>query len=257
MSHGIGVNKELIMSRLNIFKPKASDGFLEALINDIEMNANRGSNKPVTAFKPSMMHCQREVFFAFKNYQQDTASVDYQSVGILESGTDRHRRIQDALLKSKKIEYLDISKYILENQLGYLEVIGNFGNETLLYHKQLNIRFMTDGLVKYNGKVYILEIKTEAGMKFERHSEVWEEHYLQASCYSIVFMVNDIIFLYENRDTLEKKVCELHVTHEMRQGVYDFINSVNSYLEAGALPPKTTNSKHCQWCAYRSTCKGV
>lgn len=245
------------MPRLNLFEKKSLDGFLDVLIKDIEMNAVRGNNKPVTAFKPSMMHCQREVFFAFKNFPQDTTLPDYQSIGILENGTDRHRRIQDALLKSKKIEYLDISKFILENQLGYLEILGDYGNETLLYNKRLNMRFMTDGLVKYNDKVYILEIKTEASMKYEKHTAVWEEHYIQASCYSISFMVNDILFLYENRDTLEKKVCPLFVTHEMRQSVYDFINAVNSYLEVDGLPPKTANTKHCQWCAYRGSCRGV
>lgn len=244
------------MSRLNLFQD-FSGLFLTDLVNDIEMNSRTESRKSTKAYKPSMMKCQREVFFAFNDYEKEDGSFDFQSIGILENGTDRHKRLQDILGKSKTIEYLDVEKYIMDEQLGYLSVIGNFGNETLLFDKRYNIRFMTDGLVKYRDKVFILEIKTEASMKFDKHSGVWEEHFNQASCYSIAFGINDCLFLYENRDTLDKKVYHLHVTKEMRQQVYDFIKSTNGYLESKALPPKTANKNHCKWCEYRKHCRGI
>lgn len=243
------------MARLNLFKNYGSE-FLTDLLYDIEMNSRANDKKPVTAYKPSMLKCQRECFFAFKGFEKEAGSFDYQGIGIMESGTDRHKRLQDILLQSKTIKYIDVADFIKNNQLGYLEIVGNFGNETLLYDKRYNMRFMTDGLVEYKNKVFILEIKTESMMKFDKHDEVWEEHLNQASCYSMAFGINDILFLYENRDTLAKKVIHLKVTHEMRQGVIDFINSCNIHVNENSLPPKAEGG-HCRWCEYRKACRGI
>lgn len=241
--------------RLFLFHNVGAD-ILNELIYSIEYSASSIPHKPTSAFKPSMLKCEREVFFAFKNFDKDASSVDYQGIGILESGTDRHKRIQDAIQNSKTIKYLNILDYINEKKLDYLSVIGEFGNETLMYDKRYNMRFMTDGIIEYKGRRYILEIKTESMMKFDKHDTVWEEHFNQASCYSMAFGINDVLFLYENRDTLAKKIIELTVTEDMKQSVIDFINSVNKHIQENSLPKKN-EGKNCRWCGYRIACKGI
>ena len=43
--------------------------------------------------------------------------------------------------------------------------------ETKLYHKKLNMSFMTDGIIRYKGKYFIFEFKKETSDKFYKEKE--------------------------------------------------------------------------------------
>lgn len=57
------------------------------------------------------------------------------------------------------------SDWIKQNKLDYLEVKDEGEFETLLYDTRYNIRFKCDGIIRYKGTYYILEIKTETERK--------------------------------------------------------------------------------------------
>lgn len=231
--------------------------FLDSLLNSIEYSTK--PYRPSPTYKPSCMKCLREMFFIMKQVQPDESPADASLIGISESGTDRHSRLQAAMKKMKDFKYINIRSYILEHNLHHLQIKGDFGNEVLVYNKDYNMNFMVDGIIKYQDKYYLLEIKTEAGRKFYDREGVDTVHYNQAACYALSFGINEVIFVYENRDVLDKKVYLFKVTPEMINNVVTMINDCNTYLEANHIPPKpdTAGGKLCQYCNYRRSCRGV
>lgn len=113
-------------------------------------------------------------------------------------------------------EWLDVGEYLKENKVTDPQVISKIGNETKLYSKKYNMRFMCDGLIKYNGEYYIVEIKTESTHKFNRHTDAWADHKLQATCYSMTIGVPKVIFIYEDRDNCTKKGYLVEITELMK-----------------------------------------
>lgn len=148
---------------------------------------------------------------------QQKGKASYQLEGICESGTDRHIRIQQAIENMKNVlnidvEYIDVAEFVKQRNLTDLEIREKSGMETKLYHKKLNMSFMTDGIIRYKGKYFIFEFKTETSDKFYQRKGVDKKHYNQATAYSIAFKLDKVLFIYENRNTLEKKAYIKEVT---------------------------------------------
>lgn len=238
------------MSKLFIEPKDNQTGGL--FLEDLRKAVEKLNNKiPNATYKPSSMNCLRKMFFIMKSMPVDGCYISYELVGIQESGTDRHKRLQDILIKNDFCEYINVAQYVKDNNLDYLTV-KNFNNyETHLLDKRYNISFMCDGVIEYKDNIYILEIKTEAGSKFWQHNEPQLEHINQVASYSLSLQIDDIMFIYENRDVLTKKVFTYKVTEEQRQRVIENINTVNKALEDFSVPPITVDRKECQYCPYK------
>ena len=114
---------------------------------------------------------------------------------------------------------------------------------------------MCDGIVKYRGKYYIIEIKTESFYKWQGQVQPFEDHKVQAAAYSTCLNINSIIFLYENRDICDLKVFQFDVTEQMKEDlVVSKIETCNSYVNGGGIPPKSENKKDCTYCNYKTEC---
>lgn len=241
-----------------------SQRFLLELESSIEKTENKRHQKSGTlAYKPSSMNCVRMMYYSMTDAAKDEQAADCGLIGICESGTDRHERIQEAVCDMKAngydCEYIHVHNYLEENKLPDLEIIEQKGYETKLWHKTLNLRFMCDGIIKYRGKYYILEIKTESSFKWQPRAGVDSSHYTQACTYSHVFGIPDVMFLYENRDTCAKK-CFIYTPtkEEISELVLDKIADCNRHLEENRVPSIPTNisAKTCRYCLYKTVCKG-
>lgn len=237
------------------------ESLLFDLKKSIEMTDKKSQRKPSQTYKPSSMNCIRQSYYQVKGIEPEESSSSYSLVGMSESGTDRHIRIQKYLLGMKKngfdLEYLDVAKFIKQRDLKELQIKDTSGIETKVYWPEMNLSFLTDGIIKYKNKYYILEIKTETSRKWFNRTGVDESHYRQATCYSMAFNLDDVIFIYENRDTCDKKVYLLHITDEMRLGMVGYIANCDSYIQANTVPPipEDINKKTCEYCIYRNRCK--
>lgn len=232
--------------------------FLADLQTSIELSNAQEGRVPSKTYKPSTMNCIRNMFYQMKGIEVPPSTMPYKNVGILETGTDRHVRVQDAVANMKNngfdCEYIDVEDYILSNNIPDIKIVGKMGVETKLHHTKLNMSFMCDGIIRYCGKYYILEIKTEGNKYFSKRMGVDEKHYNQASAYSISFGIDDVIFLYVDRDSLEMKAFLLEVTEEMKKTVIDKITSCDSYLAEDKVPPKEENYVICMYCPYKDIC---
>lgn len=237
------------------------ESFLLDLKSTIERMEKDNKRKPSQTYKPSSLACIRNMFFQVIGTEQDSESRGSILIGIGESGTDRHERLQNAVSQMKNYgidcEYVNVGEYVKSNNLEDIEVVKQSGFETKLFHKKLNMSFLCDGVIKYKGKYYILEIKTETVHKWYDREGVAEEHKNQATAYSLSLNLDGVIFLYENRDNCDKKCYLFKVTDEMRQNLIGKISNCDNYVKNLIPPPKPeeASAKFCQYCNYKIACK--
>ncbi len=235
--------------------------FLRDLKRSIELTADKSGRKPSQTYKPSSMNCIRNMYYQVTGIDQDEGESSYISVGICNAGSDIHERIQTAVTDMKNngidCEYIDVAEYVKSRGLDYLDIVAKQGMETKLYHKELNMSFLTDGIIRYKGKYYILELKTETGRKFYQRTGVDEKHYNQGTAYSLAFGLDEVIFVYISRDILDMKSYMFTVTDDMRQSLKYKIKECDEYVREKITPPKpdTHGGKLCDYCAYQKTCE--
>lgn len=240
--------------------------FLNSLEQTITLE-NTKPNRSSTYYKPSSMNCLRNMYYGVKGALKGDILEPMKTnvIGICESGTDRHKRIQYYITKMKKLgfswEYLDVAKYIEENKLTNLEVKENYHKdeednfETLLVDKELNMILSMDGLLKYNGTEIIgFEYKTESDSTWVNRVDINEDHKNQAFAYASRLGIDRIIFVYENRNNCFKKAYMLNVTKENKDYIINRVNDCEKYVKNNTLPPKTDNKKTCYFCKYKDIC---
>lgn len=241
--------------------------FLNDLRISIEKQDEKGKRVPSKSYKPSSMHCIRNMYFQVTGAEMQTDRASSSLVGICESGTDRHERIQNAVSSMKDTgidcEYLDVGEWVesrhKDGKLKDIEVIQKQGNETKLFNHALNISFLCDGLIRYKGELYILEIKTESANKFWCREGVDEKHYLQGTAYCVNLELDNVLFLYECRDNCDKKAFMFTPTDKMKQDLVGKIMECDDFVKLMQVPPKPKELPKgtCTYCNYSNLCKGL
>lgn len=250
--------------------------FLADLISCIEQESAEKRNIPTKTYKPSSMNCIRNMYFQVMGYQPE-GSANYCLTGMGETGTARHEKIQYYLTVAPKygikIEYIDVEEYIKTQGLTHLKVIERDGYEVKLQNTVLNMRFLSDGVIKYQNRYFIFELKTESTYKEVPRKMVDPGHYVQGASYAANLDIGGIMFLYENRDNCHKKSFLFNVTDEMKYSlVLSRIEECDSYVKNMIIPPKPVTAdflgefvsdhdklkvqkKACEYCAYKMACR--
>lgn len=235
--------------------------FLVDLKHSIEAEDKKSARKPSQTYKPSSMKCIRNMYFQVTGAEPTEEKNSYCMIGICNSGSDIHSRIQDAVDKMKDngidCEYVDVAEYVTSRNLTDLTIREKHGAETKLYHEKLNMSFMCDGIIRYNGHYYILEIKTEASFKWNKRTGVDEKHYAQGTAYSIAFNIPEVMFLYINRDILDMKTYIFVPTQEQKEELINKILACDNYVAMKTVPPMPDDidKRRCDYCSYRNLCK--
>lgn len=245
-------------------KTSVEEAFLSDLKRSIELTAQKESRKPSQTYKPSSMNCIRCMYYQVMGEDVIEDKPNFTNVGICNSGSDIHERIQQAVIDMKAngmdCEYINVADFVRSRNLEDIEIVQepDFENgqyETKLYNKKYNMSFLCDGIIKYRGIYYILELKTEASFKWQPRADVDPKHYNQGISYSLNLGLDDVIFVYINRDVLDMKAFMFRVSEHMRQGVVDKITDCNGYIERQITPPKPNiDARVCRYCSYKNVC---
>lgn len=241
-------------------------GFLNDLKRSIELTAGKNKRKGSQSYKPSSMNCIRQMYYIVTGAEPETAGESYTGVGICNSGTDIHQRIQQAVIDMRAndidCEYINVADYVRSRELDYLEIRkepdferGDY--ETHLYHKGLNMSFLCDGIIRYKGVYYILELKTENTNKFWTREGVDVSHYNQGTAYSLSLQLPSIIFIYINRDVLDMKSFMFTPTDDMKHELVGRIEECDEHVKTLKVPKKPNDvaKKTCEYCSYRTQCR--
>lgn len=253
-------NVAKLIARANTVVP-VEQQFIDDLKRSIELEDMKNYRKPSMTYSPSGMGCIRAMYY--KRIGVDVVpDSSYTMVGICESGTDRHERIQNAISKMKDngfdCEYIDVADYVLARGLDeYLDVVDKCGNETKLYDRNRHISFLCDGIIRYQGKYYIVEFKTEASFKWQPRKSVDTKHYNQAITYSLELHLDSVIFVYINRDIVDYKAYLFNVTESDRERIRALIDTCENYVINKEVPPMPDDAsdKKCAYCGYRELCR--
>lgn len=239
--------------------------FLQDLKRSIEITDEKNRTPGSKTYKPSGMKCIRAMAYTILGKPIDETGSSYVGIGICNSGTDIHQRIQKAVLDMRNngmdCEYVNVADYVRSRNLDYLQItkepdFENGDYETKLYHKTLNMSFLCDGVIKYQGKYYILELKTESSNKFWSRTDTNPEHYNQGTAYSIALGIDNIIFVYISRDTLDMKSYMFTPTDDMKNNLIGMITTCDDYVKRLQIPPKPMLDKRvCEYCCYKTQCR--
>ena len=236
------------------------DMFLSDLKRSIEVSDDKNARKPSQTYKPSSMRCIRNMYYQVIGAEPDPSESNYCSIGICNSGSDIHVRIQTAVNEMKDngfdCEYIDVAEFVRQRELDYLDIVSKNGMETKLYHKPLNISFLCDGIIRYKNHYYILELKTEASFKWIARKGVDPAHYDQGTAYSAIFNIPEVLFVYISRDVLDMKAYLFVPTQEMKDKLFNKIRTCDDYVRINIVPPKPddVDRKMCNYCGYKSKC---
>ena len=260
-------------------------------------NPNRPT-KPGFIRPSSLTSCVRKLVFEYLAEEEEFGYDG--TPRIAESGTDAHKRIQNYVTDMKKhgydVEFIDVKDYLKQHPNPDLEVIDESaeheilssditsdtivyklgskeitmrlseyldrykGPETLVFNKKTNSRFKTDGIVKFKGEYFILEIKTENSKKYASHVKTLEphaKHKLQGTFYGISFGINKVMFLYENRDNCATFITVFEIDEVMRAKVTKLVGDTLYYGEAKAIAPRTVDKDECRYCPYQTKCNAI
>ena len=237
--------------------------FLEDLKRSIEITDKAERRKPSATYKPSSMNCIRNMWYQVMGTDEDDGESSYALTGICNSGSDIHERIQKAVANMKNngmdCEYINVADYVKSRNLDYIEIVSQQGMETKLFHKTLNMSFLCDGIIRYHGKYYILELKTESVNKFMNRKDVDPYHYNQGTAYSIAFGIDEVIFVYINRDVLTMKSYMFRPTDEMKNELVGKITECDGYVQRNECPPipEDVPKKSCEYCNFKMRCKNT
>lgn len=237
-----------------------NEEFLNDLKWSIEESERKNQQLPSRSYKPSSMNCIRNMYYQLTGTTPDPSTTDYCLINICNSGSDIHIRIQKQIedMKANGIdcEYVDVETYIKENNIPDISIIGKSGMETRLHHDKLNMNFMCDGLIRYKGEYYILEIKTETSRKWLVRFDVDSSHKNQATAYSLSLHLDKVLFLYVNRDFLDIKSFMLEVGEEDRNNLLNKIKECDLYVSENKVPakPLDISTNYCKYCSYRTQC---
>ena len=252
-------NTKTLMSLIGakIQEQKPEEAFLQDLEKTVaKLNPTKPSS---THFKPSSLNCMRLMYFDKIQAPKDIKVTDYSGVRIPETGTASHESIQHYVSKMKECgidcEWVDVEKYVKEHNLDYLVVKNKKEFETHLLDTRYDVSFLCDGIIKYKGKYYILEIKTETEMLGMKRENADEKHRQQSVCYALCLGINDIMWLYEERNYCIPKTFHTIVTDVEKYELIEKFAIVNQAVENKVPPEKTKMKRCCNYCSYYNLCK--
>lgn len=251
-----------------------ANDFLTGLTYTIEELDKKDSYMPSPTFSPSGMKCERSMIYKLLSVEPDEKKTSYQLVDICANGTDSHQRLQNYVNKMKdcqvNCQYLNVADYVRSHRLPLFigkesNFIDEFETHLYTFDKKIGVdaesiypypvSFLCDGIIRMAGKTFILEIKTQASMKAMRQKDVQEEHKIQATAYSLFLGIDDVMFLYEDRDLLGKKCFVYTPTKEEKLALHKkLIMCYNMSKEGRVIAKPNVDKRVCNYCSYKKTC---
>jgi CRISPR/Cas system-associated exonuclease Cas4 (RecB family) len=249
MQLGLTMAKSLI-SKL-VEKPKKSEENLidsQAIVDKIKEGyalQRKSSFKKRDSFTPSTLtygagKCPRFWYLWFEGNESDV-KTDWYSVANMDSGTDRHGRIEKAM-----------------ESAGILVT-----NEERLSYEDPPISGRTDAIINWNDMDILTEIKTLNEDSFHYlnvKGEARKYHVEQLLIYMKILKKSFAFLIYESKNSHELSLFPIKLTDHYKNFInyfFDWMREVKKASDDGLLPenPYRSNSKVCKGCDFETVCR--
>ena len=248
------------LARLTKFNSAASSDFIDMYEKCIDDRiAARNARPKHKTFAPSSFRCPRISWFRLRGVQPDTATVTDRTLEFTaEIGTACHEIIQRNLKEVLKDDWIDVKWYLDSIKPDYSYTVEQDGYETKIEIDSPPVRFACDGIIRWKGEFYLLEIKTSEYASFDELTDPKPQHEDQIKFYCTLLGISKVLVLYQDRQYGGLKCYEVVVTEQDKQAVRDRIKYVQDMVEANIAPerlPRDDSWCTAAHCPYYKKCK--
>lgn len=224
----------------------------------IQKNISRVASKTIA---PSAFRCARRCWFRLRGAEPDTLKNPDKILDFSANlGTACHTIMQTDLKNMLGCDWLDVTTYLdtINFKARYKYTLKSTDNslETRISIESPPINFSCDGIIRWKGEIYLLEIKTCDYGTFQDLISPKAEHIDQVKLYASLLQLSNVIFIYQDRVYGNIKVYEYEVTRSDVKYVNDTIqyilDCVDAQVAACRLP---RGDKWCINCPYTVKCK--
>ena len=149
------------------FNSAVSCEFLEMYndLTDKEIREDKEGPKNRT-FAPSQMRCDRISWFRLRGVEPDKIREPDKALAFTaQVGTCCHEEIQNRLIRNLGTDWITVQHWVDQNPEVFkdydMDLDTSKGNETLIdLRHPYPVRFACDGIIRFNDKIRLLEIKT-------------------------------------------------------------------------------------------------
>lgn len=242
------------------YNSKEAKDFLNFYSSNVQRAVSEeNQHVPSRTFAPSSFRCKRQQWFRLRGTKPDaSASADVALNFIANVGTHCHEQIQKNLSEFLEDDWLNVKEYLLSNPPKYKYSLKQSGYETRVSVENPPVKFSCDGLVRVQGKVYLLEVKTSELNSMKLLVAPKQEHLDQVKCYCTLLGVQDAFVLYQDRQYGSLKCFTYHLTDSDKSYILNNMEYVLDCVKRNLVPdPLPSNDKWCSssYCKYYATCK--
>lgn len=240
-----------------------SGKFLDSFIWTVE---NKVGHPPSKTLKPSSLRCIRNSVYQCLGVPMQSKKTSHILDGICVAGTSIHEYIQSicCIMKKTGWEFIDVGDYIRAKKLD-IQIIKESDFTKGIFETKLKcsrfgspISFLCDGILKYKDKFYILEIKSTNAGSFFKQIDVEQKHKVQAIAYSVLLDIDTVLFLYVERDLLNKKCFQFIPSSQDKVKFRQDMSLITRCIKFRTIPSKPAeayNDKNfCRYCNYVDEC---
>lgn len=231
------------------------DRYDEYLENVAREDAEKVSSQ---TFAPSSMRCMRKSWFRLKGTHGDAGNISMELDFTARLGTAIHGFIQGDLSNMLGDDWIEVEEYFKQNPPAYTYQVNHDGYETQVAVDDPPVKFSVDGIVKINGIVYLLEIKTIEFSSWQNLSNPKDEHVFQVYTYCTMLNIDHVLFMYVDRQFGGKKCYEVFVPSYRMDEVRDSMDHVLECVRNNIPPERLPwTDKWCSssMCPYYAKCK--
>lgn len=251
--------KSADFSGLAKFNSANSCDFLEMYESALDKRIAESDSKPKNpTIAPSAMYCLKQNWFRLRGVLPDKPGKPDKTLDFTASvGTACHEKIQNILKEELGDDWLDVGCYI-KDTLRLDWGVSTYGFETRIEVKSPPIRFSCDGLIRWKGNLYLIEIKTAEFNSWNKLTTPRPIHVNQVKSYCTLLNVNNVLMIYQDRQYGGMKVFEFHISDDVIKQTWDTFYYLVDMAEKN-LPPEglPTGDSRCSssMCPFYKKCK--
>jgi len=238
------------------FNSAASSEVLSFYEDFLTQKLSDAREKPSRTFAPSCFRCDRKNWFRLRGAEPEAiknpdATLNFKA----EVGTARHLVIQNNLKDALGADWVDAEDYLKENPIPYEYSLEKKGLETRITINKPPIRFACDGIIRWKGEYYLLEIKTADYSAWDSLTDPKDVHVDQIKCYSTLLGLPKVLVIYEDRFYGGLKCYSMEVSLPESQAVLDKFERIQQMAVANLAPDRLPKSDYqCKNCEYSKKC---
>lgn len=250
--------RQINFEHLAKFNSEASSTLITRYTEQIIDNIRAESAKVKSCtFAPSSIRCDRKQWFRLRGTEPDfLAEPDLVMTHTAVVGSALHENIQTVLEQSFGDDWIDVESFLKENPIPYEYSLIKRGHETLVIIPDIPIKFACDGILRINGKYYLLEIKSSEYSSWDALTTSKEHHLDQIKTYCTVLNISNVLTLYIDRQYGDVKSYEHTISAADMQSIRNKIEHIKFMVEANLAPDKLPQGDYmCLNCEYKKKCK--